>query len=241
MKLLPLKPFRATTNDFFVLTADEDKYLVKLYRGPSAQQRRDQERRRLHQWTGNGYLAPRVNDIVVPELRDESYLVMSFIEGISLREYLCRDNNDRGKKWNCLKTFFQQNSLRHQRAIKENNPDLLHYDANTGNVICAADGFYFIDFETIDPHHNVVESTAVEAATMCRWIVRDLGRTSLDKVVEIMASSYQNQQDLLQIIVQRTTARPGQFYHRWRDRQRKRKNPQEITKYDIADVLAKIL
>ena len=53
-----------------------------------------------------------------------------------------------------------------------------------------------------------------------------------------MAKAYRGNQEILQLIVERTASRPFQWYHRWRDRDRKRRNPAEVTKYDVADAVA---
>jgi hypothetical protein len=85
-----------------------------------------------------------------------------------------------------------------------------------------------------------LESASIEAATTCRWIVRDLGIESLDRVLKLAAAAYGNQELLLKLIVDRTTGRPFQLYHRWKNKKRKLAHPDEVTKYDIADGLAKL-
>ena len=130
---------------------------------------------------------------------------------------------------------------RHKLAIHLNDPDITHHDPSTDNVILAKNNFYFIDFETpAQRRRSVLESASIEVAITCMWIVRDLGIESNEHVLKALVEAYDRQESLLKLIVERTCGRPFQFYHRWKNRKRKLAHTDEVTKYDIADGLAKL-
>jgi len=241
MKLSPFKTFRKTTNSLYILVDRDSRYLVKHYCGPSNFARRRQEKFMLNLWKQFGLNVPGIHDKEVASL-PEPYLVTSFIEGLSLREYLSKNDCSIEKKLKSLAALFRELAQRHDLAIRADDRNLVHYDPSSGNIICAKDGFYFIDFETpVQKRRTVLESASIEVATTCRWIVRDLGIEFLEEVLKVMVISYTGQESLLKLIVKRTAGRPFQFYHRWQDRKRKMARPQDVTKYDIADALAKLL
>jgi tRNA A-37 threonylcarbamoyl transferase component Bud32 len=241
MKLSPFKTFRKTTNSLYVLVDCDRKYLVKHYRGPRNFARCRQEELKLKLWKQSGLNVPDIHDKEVSGIR-EPYLVMSFIEGPSLREYLCKNECSIEEKLETLKKLFYELAQRHDLAIRTDDRNLVHHDPSSGNIMCTEKGFYFIDFETIPKRrHSVPESAGIEVATTCRWIARDIGIGHLHEVLKCMLGAYKGQNHLLNLIVKRTSGRSFQFYHRRQDRKRKRERPQDITKYDIADALAKLL
>lgn len=241
MKLSPFKTFRKTTNSLYVLVDRDSRYLVKHYCGSSNFARRRQEKFMLNLWQQSGLNVPRIHDKEVASL-PEPYLVTSFIEGLSLREYLSKNDCSIEKKLKSLAALFRELAQRHDLAIRADDRNLVHHDPSSGNIIYAENGFYFIDFETIPKRrHSVLESASIEIATTCRWIVRDLGIEFIEEVLKLVVASYKSQESLLKLIVKRTASRPFQFYHRWQDRKRKMARPQDVTKYDIADALAKLL
>lgn len=240
MRLSPLETFRKTTNTLYTLVDGDDKYLVKCYCGPRNFTRYRQEKLTLNRWEQAGFNVPTVHDIEVPSAT-EPYLVTSFIEGPSLREYLSESAHALGDKLGTLRGLFRELARRHDVAICTNDRHLVHYDPSSGNIIATQNGFYFIDFETpVETSHSVLEWASIEVASTCRWIVRDLGIESLEEVLKLVVAAYKDQESLLRLIVDRTTGRPFQFYHRWKNRKRKFARPEEVTKYDIADGLAKL-
>jgi len=239
MKLVALKTYRKTTNSLYILDNGRGKLLVKRYNGINCLDRCLREKYNLQQWLKAGYHVPEIRDIKV-EI-DGPYLVMRYIDGMSMRQYLSSQEVDISVRLECVRNFFHQSCRRHQSALKENNPAIIHYDANTGNVICVNNEFYFIDFEASAKNNNVLVSAGIELATICRWIVRDVSIDFIDDVISLMVSEYAGLSDLLRLIVKRTNGRPFQFYHRRKDRHRKKADPHEVTKYDIADCLKKHL
>ena len=140
-----------------------------------------------------------------------------------------------------LAAIFIENCRRHRLAIERSEPFLIHADANTSNILCHEGRFYFIDFENRPEGASLTELAAVETAKFTRWVARDCGIELLPAVVGALVDAYRGNQEILQLIVERTTTRPFQWYHRWRDRSRKRQNSAEVTKYDVADTVAAAL
>jgi len=240
MALSPLETFRKTTNALYILVDGGKKYVVKHYRGPGNLARRRQEELSLTHWKKAGFNAPEIHDLRVPGV-PEPYLVTSFIEGLSLREYLCAGTHAVDERFSTLEMLFRELAGRHEFAVNANDCNLIHHDPSSGNIICSEDGFYFVDFEApLRKRRSALESASIEVATTCRWIVRDLGIESIEQVLKLLVVAYASQEPLLKLIVDRTTARPFQFFHRWKNRKRKLLRPDEVTKYDIADELAKL-
>ena len=52
-------------------------------------------------------------------------------------------------------------------------------------------------------------------------IVRDLGIDYVQEVLKRMLAVYKGQDNLLKPIIKRTSGRPFQFYHLWRDERKK--------------------
>jgi len=242
MKLLPFNTFPKTTNKLYTHVDGTIKYMLKSYCGPDRFARYRREKLSLEHWNKAGFNVPQVYDKKIDSIQ-EPYLVISFVEGTLLRQYLSANSHTYQDKLKTLTKLFEQISHRHDFAIQTNDRYLIHYDPSTGNIICTEKSFYFIDFETpAKKRKTVLELAAVEVATTCKWIVRDLGIEFLEEVMKLLVDSYKNHRFLLRLIVKRTTGRPFQFYHRWRDRRRKTANPKkEVTKYDIADVLSDLL
>ncbi len=241
MKLAVLETFRQTTNKLYILIDSNSKYLVKSYCGPDRFTRNQQEKFMINHWEKTGFTVPQIYDKTVPDV-PEPYLVTDFIEGPSLREYLSAENHTMPEKLTVLAKLFEQLRRRHDTAIQTNDPYLIHYDPSSGNIIYTADNFYFVDFESPPKSRwTIPESASIELATLCRWVVRDLGSKFLEQVLKQMVTAYKGQETLLNLVVKRTNARPFQFYHRWKNQRHKMLYPNDVTKYDIADGLSHII
>jgi tRNA A-37 threonylcarbamoyl transferase component Bud32 len=239
MEFQLLPPSKKTKNRVYTFVVNRQKYVLKVYRGFDRFARRGREKLLIEHWKHKGFKAPEICDMEI-ESAAEPYLVTKFIDGPSLRAYL--PGTQPSEQLEAISRLFEQISNRHHIAIETDDEQLVQYDANTRNIICAQDGFYFVDFESFNRKHlSIAESASIEAATLCRWIVGDTGVEFLEEVVKIMARAYERDTGLLNLIVARTTARPFQFYSRWKNARRKRKNPAVATKYDVADTLARVI
>ena len=241
MDLQPLKTFRASSNQASLLQYEGRTFLVKRYAGTHPQERRNCEEQALQAWGRAGFNVPQLAALDLPELRHIPHLAMTYLAGSTLQEYLQKPGPSMAAKLALLTRIFEANCRRHLLACRQQQPELLHPDPNSSNVLLVHDEFFFIDFETKVATRPLEEAAAIEAAKFCRWTARDLGSASLPEVVERMVAAYRAQPGLLRRIVSRTCERPFQFFHRWQDRRRKQRQPQEVTKYDIADALAQAL
>lgn len=238
MELEPIKTFRLTTNKVSRFQHEGRELLVKRYTGTAKQARRDQEERTLELWREYGFHVPAVRKLQIPQLLDEPQLVLDYLGSLTLQEKLKNPAVPRDDKLECIAAIFVKNSRRHQLAIERSEPLLIHADANTSNILCHESGFYFIDFENCPGGTSLTEMAAIETAKFTRWVARDCGIALLPGVIEVLVEAYRGNREILQVIAERTTSRPFQWYHRWRDRDRKRRNPAEVTKYDVADAVA---
>lgn len=241
MELQPLKTFRVSSNQASLLTHDGRTLLIKRYAGGHQQQRRDCEEQTLRLWAEAGFKVPRPVAIDIPELRGSCYLAIEYLDGVTLQEHLQSVTTAFAEKMELLSRILRDNCRRQTLARQRQEPRLLHPDPNSSNVICLGQDYYFIDFETTVASGDLEEASAIETAKFCRWTARDLGIEHLPELARRVVESYQDQLPILRGIVSRTCGRPFQFVHRWQDRRRKRRQPREVTKYDIADALAAAL
>lgn len=239
MTLTELKTFKKTSNRLFVYDHEGEKLLVKCYHAQPAEKRRDKELFIMRYWHDAGYNVPEIHNIEIPSI-DAPYIVMNFIDGISLQHFLSTEDHGLETKLETVSRFFENINDRHDRAIRDDDKNLIHFDPSTGNVICADNDFLFIDFEDARKKRSVLNAAAIETAVLCKWIVRDMGIKYANNVLSRLVSVYDNRK-LLNLIVKQTAGVPFQFFHRRRDRNKKLANPLEVTKYDIADTLAKLL
>ena len=240
MILTELKTFKKTSNRLFIYDHKGKKLLVKCYHAQPAEKRRDKELFIMRYWHDAGYKVPEIHDIEIPSIK-APYIVMNFIDGISLQRFLSTNDHSLETKLEIVSRFFENINARHDRAIRNDDKNLIHFDPSTGNVIYTDNDFLFIDFEDASRKRTVLQAATIEVATLCKWIVRDMGIKHANNVLSRLVSVYDNNRKLLNLIVKQTAGVPFQFFHRRRDRNKKLANPLEVTKYDIADALAKLL
>lgn len=241
MTLLPLRTFRQTSNRIYKTEGHEPSLLVKEYVGPGSQRRRSQERDILELWSRHGFRVPALHDLVITELGRAPYLATEYLDHPTLQQQLRSPSLSRTEKIQLLETIFRENHLRHRKALELNEPRLVHYDPNTSNILCGNSTFCHIDFEHQANQAPLPLSVSLEIAKFTRWAARDIGGEALQEILPVLLVVYEDQRFLLESVADRTLARPFQFFHRWRDRRRKQKKPDEVTKYDVAGGLKKLL
>lgn len=228
--------WRRGSNDLYVLESGGRKLLAKTYPGPDGLQRRDCEREMLGYWNGRGIRTPHVYAIPLRGISDP-YLVFEFLAGQSLRDYLA-GGTPRAEKLRMVGSVYADVRRRHLLAIANQDLRLFHPDPNTGNILIDGESsLSWIDLETTRTDADPLDAAAFEIAKLTRWIVRDLSRESLAEVVRTIGESY-SLPDVLRRMCRQTLDRRWQFWHRWRDRRRKRRDPQLVTKYDLVDAIA---
>ena len=237
MQLRAFQPQRFTESALFRATANGDELLVKVYDGRLAELRRDLECRKLTHWADSGFSVPAVFDITVPGI-DQPYLVMPFIESLTLSQFLKHRDRPLQDKQAMLSAVFKDNALRHNLALSTDDPLLIHTDPNTDNVLVTRGGTVHIDFEhPSKKKKSVSQAVAQEIAAFVRRASNDLEKTHLPTTIDSMFSAYGRNRGLFRHVVDLTIGRPLQFIHRHKDRTRKRSHPQIVTRYDNADAI----
>ena len=229
---------RTTSNDLFKLTEGKQSWLLKRYRGDKAEHHRDSEKNRLVLWARQGFLVPEVIELQL-SAEVQPYLVLQWINGCSLADYLTSVDRSIDVKIQKIKELIQLFYQRQQFCLAENSYDFIHHDPNTGNMVLDKDDFYYIDFEekVNSDDYELSEALAIELAKFIRWVIRDLGSGYLDKIIQLTVEVYQPGNPILDQIIERVHGRHFQFIHRWKDRNKKKYNSSEVTKYDLADSL----
>lgn len=240
-ELASLGTFRQGTNEVCLLRHEGRQLLAKRYRGAQPQARCDYERNTLQLWASLNLPVPRLWDVDVPEWHGSPYVVTDFLSRLTLQEWLADGAIPESAKLAFLTRIFTENHRRHRLALERREPRLIHADPNSSNVLRSEEAFYFIDFERPAEFTDLAVAVAVELGKFCRWTVRDFGVTQLEPVMRLLVTAYGDDRHLLRLFIDRTCARPFQVIHRWRDRRRKARQPGEVTKYDLADTLRRLL
>ena len=238
VELQPLKTSRVSTNHATLLQQGGQTYVIKRYTGDNPRERLACEKITLGLWLDAGFKVPVLSALEIPELRGTDYLVIEYLNGPTLQDLLKNSAVGIDGKWELLYRILADNCRRQRRAIELRERRLLHPDPNSSNVICVGREFCFIDFETTVPADDLEDAAAVETAKFLRWTARDLGSGHLPELAQRAVEAYGDHTVTLSRIITRTCSRPFQLFHRWQDRRRKRRQPGEVTKYDIADALA---
>lgn len=241
MELQPLNTFRQGSNEVCLLRHDGRELLAKRYRGEGAGARCDYERATLDLWASCHFPVPRVWPVEIPQWAGSPHLVTDYLGHLTLQEWLHDAKVPAAQRYEFLARLFRENHRRHRLALDRREARLIHADPNSSNVLRVGEQFYFIDFERSTEIADLTEAAAVEVGKFCRWTVRDFGRAHLVPVMRLLVEAYAEDRPLLELFVQRTCDRSFQWVHRWRDRRRKARHPDEVTKYDLADTLIDLM
>jgi Ser/Thr protein kinase RdoA (MazF antagonist) len=239
--LTPLERGTRTTNVLYRWCAHGEEQLVKVYRGPRAREHCQCEGRMLRLWYEHGLAVPAVRELLHPHLEGRPHLILEWLPGRNLSQAL-RGPGRIEDKQALVRRVFAANRNRDELALERRDVRLTHPDLNSRNLLVDdAAGPWFIDLESVPTEREPEEAIAMELAKLCRWMACDLGRGHLDFVVRALVECYAGHDGLLRRIVDRTYRRSFQFFHRWRDRRFKAEQPDEVTKYDVADCLQGLL
>jgi tRNA A-37 threonylcarbamoyl transferase component Bud32 len=237
LDLKPFHAFRHTTNTAYVATIDGQRFFVKCYRGKAANERRKLEQKLMNHWYKNGFNVPANYDISIAGL-EQPYLVIEFIEGTCLAEYLTDALEQTTRKLDTIARILDHNYIRHQQALATGDIYLIHSEPHMSNLMISAKGCYYIDFESPLTKRPMLQAIATEIAKFSRWASTDIGCVHTDAVVKRVLKAYQKAPAMIEALIALTIDRPFQWGYRWRDRIKKRKNPFKVSKYDIIDAIA---
>ncbi len=216
--------------------------LAALWRGDvpvedlPAQQRRDFERLALLTWTRYGFRVPDPLTLDIQDTAPWPLLAMGWVEGPTLQASLrAADTLDEPRR--ILEKVLRDTAHRHAVAIGVCEPRLIHFDANTGNIILRGDEIVHLDFEMGRLYLPVALSAGIELAKFLCCAAGDLGPGSLDLVARLAVDAYEAVPDIVRDIPRRALQRPAQFLHNMRNSRRRRTRPGQVTLIDMAQAL----
>lgn len=236
MSLTPFTPRRFTDSELFLKDVGGQKLLVKRYLNDDRQSRQELEVARNLRWSSHGFCVPKVLDIECEGI-DQPYVVMEYVAGIHLSEYLADPQVSSADKLKLLEEVFRTNYRRHQLALANRDLLLVHTDPNTDNVILSSGRIYFIDFEHISSSRDILTAVSKEVATFTRRAVKNIGKRHLHEVIEILLQSYHGSMDIIDKVEELTLKRAFQPVHRLKHWLNKQLNPDLVTRYDIVDAI----
>jgi Ser/Thr protein kinase RdoA (MazF antagonist) len=239
----PLPLSRPTTNRLFLIGRAPHRRLLKIYQGPIAlaAAHRETEAGLLRHWAAAGFAVPAFIDEQIPFL-DRPHLVTAYVPGTSLGDFLRDTSRSLAARFDAVRRALQSAADRHARAFEEDDARYILRDANTGNFLLReGDGaLVHLDLESA-PEGPLVDAAARELARFIRWAGRDLGPSHLAAVSSLARDAYRHQPAIPSRLLDHTLGRRGQAFHRWRSRRRVRVAPWDVTKYDVADAIARTL
>ena len=122
MKIEPISTLRNTSNELSKLTEGENTWLLKRYQGKDSLSHRENEEARLRAWLAGGYPVPEIADLNLPS-EQQPYLVIQWLEGESLGEFLTSDEIPDPEKLERLQRIIAQFHSRHKYV--QQHQDLL--------------------------------------------------------------------------------------------------------------------
>ena len=243
--LEPLYLDNNTTNNLFLARHKNEQYLVKTYSGDKKSLKQQTEAQFLTHWANEGFPVPKLFNATINIASNSPFLVLEYIEGQTLMHFLKDSSISREIKVQTLSAIFKSNANRHKIALQNQDHRLVHHDLNSGNILIKDKrSFFYIDFEgsfaDSKRNKNIQDKISIEVAKLVRWSARDMGRENLSAILELMLGAYKGT-EVPSSIVKRIHNRSFQYIHRWKDKRKKKKLPDEITKYDIANELKRLL
>jgi tRNA A-37 threonylcarbamoyl transferase component Bud32 len=239
MNLIPFTPQRFTDSALFLKDVDGQKLLIKTFINGDAESRLVLEQKKNLHWSASGFRVPKLLDTRIPEISGP-YLAMEFIEGVNLSDYLKDQQAPLQAKLKILGEIFATNHQRHLQALANEDELLIHTDPNTDNIILSDGSIVFIDFEHISKVGSIPFAVAKEVATFVRRVIRNIGATHTDQVVEIMLNAYNYDDVMMNKLEELALGRSFQNLRRLKARLRKRKDPELVTRYDVADAVSRM-
>lgn len=236
MSLNPFTPERFTDSTLFLKEVDGQKLLIKMFINEHKESRRELEFQKNLHWSASGFCVPKVIDIEFDEIA-EPYIVMEYIDGMNLSDYLKNPKFLLAEKLKTLSELFKINYKRHRLALEHDDALLIHTDPNTDNIIISPDGLVFIDFEHFSRTLDIATAIAKEVATFARRAARDLGGSYTKDAVEILLSAYNHDALIFDRVEELTFGRSFQLLHRLKNKLKKLSNTKLVTRYDIAEAI----
>jgi len=236
MSLSPFIPGRFTDSTLFLKEIDGKKLLIKMFVNEQKEDRREMELRKNLHWSAAGFRVPRIVDIKFNEII-EPYVVMEYVEGSNLSDYLKNPEIPLVEKLKVLRELFETNYRRHMLAREREDTLLIHTDPNTDNIIISPSGLVFIDFEHLSKALDIPAAIAKEVARFTRRVIKDMGASYTKDAVEILLLAYNYDVSVFDAVEERALGQPFQPLHRLKNKLKKFKNPELVTHHDIAQAI----
>lgn len=189
----------------------------------------------LH-WSTSGFCVPRIMDIEFNEIV-EPYVVMEYINGTNLSDYLKDPEISSAAKLETLSELLRINYRRHMLAREHDDALLIHTDPNTDNIIISSSGLVFIDFEHLSKALDISRAIAKEVARFIRRVIKDLGVNYTNDVIGILLAAYNDDISVFDRVEERTLGQPFQLFRRFKNKLKKLRNPKLVTHHDIAEAI----
>ncbi len=236
MSLNPYTPERFTDSILFLKEIDGQKLLVKTFINQHKESRRELELQKNQRWNAAGFCVPRIMDIEFKEIT-EPYVVMEYIDGINLSDYLKNPEIPLTAKLKTLSEIFKINYRRHMLAREQNDALLIHTDPNTDNIIISPKGLVFIDFEHLSKTLDISNAIAKEVGRFIRRAIKDLGTNYMREAIEILLTAYNYDASIFNSVEELALDRPFQSLRRFKNKLKKLKNSKLVTHQDIAEAI----
>ncbi len=241
MSLISFTPRRFTDSHLFLKEMNGKKLLIKTYINDDRDSRRELESRKNLHWSAYGFNVPQLIDIELTGLElgeiADPYLVMEFIHGVNLSDYLKNGQVSVETKLGPLSEIFELNYRRHLLALANDDSLLIHTDPNTDNIILGDGRIFFIDFEHISKPLDITTAVAKEVATFARRVIKNLGARYTSEVITLLLDAYQYNGAIMDKVEELTFGRSFQLLHRFKDHVKKRKDPELVSRYDVAETI----
>jgi tRNA A-37 threonylcarbamoyl transferase component Bud32 len=241
MSLISFTPRRFTDSSLFLKEINGQKLLIKTYLNDDSDSRRKLESQKNLHWSACGFNVPKLVDIDPIDIElgeiSDPYLVMEFIHGVNLSDYLQDRQVSPETKLKTLSEIFEINHTRHLLALANEDDLLIHTDPNTDNIILSDGRIFFIDFEHISKPLDITTAVAREVATFARRAIKNLGVGHTGEVITLLLVAYQYNGAIMDKVEELTFGRSFQLLHRFKDHVKKRKDPELVSRYDVAETI----
>ena len=199
-------------------------------------QRRNFESECIQLWHTKGFNAPSIKTVPTQSRPKLPHIGLGVVDGTRLDHLLADKNISTNDKFEFITNTYKEMRQRHCIALFEQNHRLIHYDANLRNFIIAKGAPVHIDFEMGHLNEDINTSAAREVKKFTLQVMNALERENADQVIQLLMRHY-NITGIILRMIQEEFERPFINWHLKRDRRKKQKKPQLITKIDVAQQL----
>ena len=200
MELHPFNPAHHSRSELYTYHADGRRWLVKRYLEEQADERCQREEARIKHWELHGFSVPGLR-ASRQSYFDDPNLVMGFIDGITLGEWLESILASGECFLEQISAVLVEHAARHALATERSDSMLIHPDPNPFNILMAQGFFYSIDFESPLKDRALDELISLEVEQFILRLLRVVGAEHLEAVSDVLVRAYSGQEPILERIV----------------------------------------